>query len=68
MTARPVTADRVLSAIGIITRETGYAPTPAEVAYALGCNVRQVHSALLPAKRAGRVRYGEGGTLVLSES
>jgi DNA-binding IclR family transcriptional regulator len=60
-----VSQARLLEAIENITRETGFPPTAAELAEAVGASTRSVHSTLTPAKRAGLVRYDEEGRFVL---
>lgn len=56
---------RLVAAIETITRETGYPPTPEELADAARTSIKSVHSTLMQAKRAGRVRYDEWGRFVL---
>lgn len=56
---------RALEAIENITRETGFAPTPEELADALDLPLRALHSHLTPLKRAGVVRYDDDGRLVV---
>lgn len=55
---------RALAAIRTITEETGFPPDPDELAAALAATTKQVHSALLSAKRSGLIRYDEDGRLV----
>ena len=59
-----MTEDRAIEAIRNITDETGYPPTPEELAYALGAPLRNVQSALGAAKKRGEVHYDENGCLV----
>jgi DNA-directed RNA polymerase specialized sigma subunit len=59
-----VNADRIIEAIDSITRETGYPPSPEELAEVLGISRRSLHSTLLPFKRGGVVRYDDDGNLV----
>jgi DNA-directed RNA polymerase specialized sigma subunit len=55
----------VLDAIINISVETGYPPAAEELAAALDATTRQVHSALLAAKRRGAVRYDDDLRLVV---
>jgi hypothetical protein len=57
VTGGTVYEKRVLDAIETITAETGYPPDAEELAAALGVSPRQIHSALMSAKRRGDVRY-----------
>lgn len=68
MTTGRATEARSLSAIRAITGETGYPPTPAELAAALGTTERSVQSSLIRAKTTGRVGYDEHGCLVVREA
>ncbi len=61
-----MTEARVMDAIRTIATETGYPPDADELAAALDVTTRQVHSALMGAKRRGAVRYDEAGRLVLT--
>jgi len=57
-------ANRIVEAIDNITRETGYPPSPEELADVLGISRRSLHSRLLPFKRGGVVRYDDDGNFV----
>ena len=50
--------------IATITTETGFPPTPEELADVTGRSVKSLQSSLTPAKRLGLIGYDENGCLV----
>lgn len=56
---------RTVEAIKTITEQTGYPPSPEELADVLGVPVRNIHSSLIWAKNAGVVGYDDDGNLVV---
>jgi Mn-dependent DtxR family transcriptional regulator len=56
---------RTVEAIKNIAEQTGYPPSPEELAEVLGVSLRSLHASLIWAKNAGEVGYDEDGNLVL---
>lgn len=67
MTLVRATEARAVAAIRTIAAETGFPPTPTELAEVLGTSERSLQSALIRAKHDGRVGYDGDGCLVVRE-
>lgn len=62
-----LTTTSAVDAIQNITAETGYPPTPEELAEVFDVPVKSIHSTLTPAKRDGTIGYDDNGCFVIRE-